>query len=237
MNAMLRRRLERAARVRDFLRAHPSEGTGEAAALAKLEELITRADTLAGQQRAGVVATRSATMQREALRRTLQTKLLRYLAGVGAVAAKNNTELAPQFRLPRSGASNQTLLTAAHGMLDKATAQKDVLVSHGMSDTLIDDLGAAITEFEKTLEATRAGRRDHVGASADLQSVTTEITEQVRLLDGMVRYRFGNDAELMGAWASARNVLGPFKSHPESQPTQGGGEPPTAPPETVKSAA
>lgn len=35
----------------------------------------------------------------------------------------------------------------------------------------------------------------------------------MRLLDGLVRYRFGNDAELMGAWASARNVLGPFRSH------------------------
>ena len=57
----------------------------------------------------------------------------------------------------------------------------------------------------------RAERRDHVGASADLQAVTAEITEQVRLLDGLVRYRFGDNAELMGAWASARNVLGPFR--------------------------
>jgi hypothetical protein len=43
------------------------------------------------------------------------------------------------------------------------------------------------TEFEKTLEATRAGRREHVGAGADLRSVGTEIAEQVRLLDGLVR--------------------------------------------------
>ena len=31
-------------------------------------------------------------------------------------------------------------------------------------------------------------------------------------LDGMVQYRFGDNAELMGAWRSARNVLGPFKN-------------------------
>ena len=87
---------------------------------------------------------------------------------------------------------------------------------------------AAPTEFEQTLEATRAGRREHpslrsgqvVGASADLVAVAAEIAEQVRLLDGLVRYRFGDNAELMGAWASARNpslrsgqaVLGPFRS-------------------------
>jgi hypothetical protein len=35
------------------------------------------------------------------------------------------------------------------------------------------------------------------------------------LLDGLVRYRFGDNAELMGAWASARNVLGPFRSKAE----------------------
>ena len=61
----------------------------------------------------------------------------------------------------------------------------------------------------------RAGRREHVGASADLRAVATEIAEQVRLLDGLVRYRFGDNAELMGAWASARNVLGPFRSKAE----------------------
>jgi len=35
------------------------------------------------------------------------------------------------------------------------------------------------------------------------------------LLDGLVRYRFGDNAELMGAWASARNVEEPFRSKAE----------------------
>src|SRR5438477_6748565 len=59
MNAALRRRLERAARVRDFIRAHKTDGTGEGTALARLEELLQRAEALAAQQRSGVVATRS----------------------------------------------------------------------------------------------------------------------------------------------------------------------------------
>jgi len=67
----------------------------------------------------------------------------------------------------------------------------------------------------------RAGRREHVGASADLRAVATEIAEQVRLLDGLVRYRFGDNAELMGAWASARNVLGPFRSKAEPEAEAG----------------
>ena len=158
------------------------------------------------------------------MRRALQTKLLRYLAGVAAVAAKENVELAAQFRLPHPDVPNQALVTMARGMLEHATAQKELLVSRGMSETLLDDVGAAIAGFEKSLEATRAGRRDHVGASADLEAVTIEIGEQVRLLDGLVRYRFGDNAELMGAWASARNVVGPVGSKPE--PEGGAGEAP-----------
>jgi len=42
----------------------------------------------------------------------------------------------------------------------------------------------------------------------------------------VVQYRFGDDAELMGAWASARNVLGPFKS--KEAPGAGGQTPKAA---------
>jgi hypothetical protein len=78
-----------------------------------------------------------------------------------------------------------------------------------------------------------------VGASADLESVLSEITEQVRLLDGLVRYRFSDNAELMGAWASARNVLGPFKTRtePPAQPANEEQTPEGTGPDAVKSAA
>jgi len=207
-----------AVRVRDFLRAHQTDGMPEGTVLAHLEELVERADVLAAQQRDGVVASRAAAEQRAGVRRALQSKLLRCLAAVGAAAGKENVELGAQFRLPKTRASNSAFVTMARGMLKQATAQKDLLVSRGMMAKLVDDLALAIAEFDKTLEATRAGRRDHVGASADLRSVAAEIAEQVRLLDGLVRYRFGDNAELMGAWASARNVEGPFRSHAEEKP-------------------
>ena len=68
-----------AVRVRDFLRAHPTDGVPEQAALARLDELVQRAEVLVGQQRAGVVASRSATEHRAKVRQALQSKLLRYL--------------------------------------------------------------------------------------------------------------------------------------------------------------
>jgi len=226
MNAQLRRRLEMAGRVREFLRAHKTDGVGEGLGLAKLEELIARAEVLDAQQRAGLVVSRSSSKQRRELRHALQTKLLLYLRALGALVETENGELAVQFQFPPSNSSHQALVTAARGMLEKATAQKDVLLARGMPPALLEDLAAALGELEKTIEATRAGRRDHVGASADLNAVAAEIKKQVRALDGMVRYRFGDNVELMGAWRSARNVLGPFKT--KNEPEAGGGQTPKA---------
>lgn len=226
MRADLRRRLEMAVRVRDFFRTHQMDGVTQEGAVARLEQLVQRAELLASQQRAGVIATRGSAERRAEVRRALQSKLLRYLSAVGAAAARENTELGAQFRLPKPRGSNQVFLTMARGMLEKATAQKEVLVSRGMSAQLLDDLAATLSEFEKTLEATRAARLEHVGATADLRAVLAEISQQVRVLDGLVRYRFGDNEELMGAWASARNVLGPFRS--QKNPEAGGSTPAAA---------
>jgi hypothetical protein len=100
MNAQLRRRLEMAARARDFLRAHQMEGVGQDLGLTKLEQLLEHAENLATQQRVGVAVERSAVKQRQELRRALQPRILGYLSAVGAVVGTHNAELAEQFRMP-----------------------------------------------------------------------------------------------------------------------------------------
>jgi hypothetical protein len=50
-------------------------------------------------------------------------------------------------------------------MLEKATAQKELFVSRGMSPMLLDAIAGALGEFEQTLEASREGRRNHVGSA------------------------------------------------------------------------
>jgi hypothetical protein len=52
MNRIVRRRLEMAVRVRDFSRAHPSADANYAPVLARLEDRISRLETLASSSRA-----------------------------------------------------------------------------------------------------------------------------------------------------------------------------------------
>jgi hypothetical protein len=229
MNKLLRIRLDMATRVRDFLRAHKTDVVGEGPELARLEELVQRADELVAKQRAGLAAARSTTKQRSGIRDTLQTALLKYLRAVSLAAAKENTDLLAQFELPHRNVSHRGFLAAVKVMLVKAIEQKDLLVSHGMKPSLLDDLGTTLAEFEKTLEGSRAGRRDHMGATADLKAITAEILEQVRVLDGLMWYRFRDNAELMGEWAGVRNVLGPFQQKKQQPvPPEAGSQTPKA---------
>ena len=195
-----------ARRCRGFFRDHPADGRGAQAALARLEELISRAEERSGKQRNGVVASRSAASKRKELRERLLSGLVRYLVAVGAVA-----EMEAEFQLPRKR-SHEEFITAVKGLLATAEAQQELLVSKGMSETLLEDLRKGVSEFEASLEASRQGRRDHVGASHDLEAIGSAIVAHGRVLDGLVRHRFGGDAELMAAWRSARNMAGPSGS-------------------------
>ncbi len=81
------------------------------------------------QQRAGVVTTRLSTKHRKGIRRALQSKLLLYLRALGGLGDPENGEAAVQFQVPPSNASHLALLTAGRDMLEKATGQKDVLLT------------------------------------------------------------------------------------------------------------
>ena len=142
------------------------------------------------------------------------------------MAAKDRPELIEQFRLPGRGATHQAFLSAMKGMLAKAASLRDLLVSRGMSESLLEDLGRRSPSSRAPSKLSSSGRRAHVGATADLEAVASEILEQVRMLDGLVRYRFGDNPELMAAWNSAHNVLGPFRSKVTPPPAGEGATPP-----------
>ena len=98
-----------------------------------------------------------------------------------------------------------------------------------MKPSLLDDLSRMVADFEAVSETARTARRDHIGARADLEVITTELLEQVRVLDGVTRYRFGNDPEVMAEWKAAKQVLGQRREE---------GTPPAPPPAgDVKQAA
>jgi hypothetical protein len=76
-----------------------------------------------------------------------------------------------------------------------------------MAEPVLDSLVATLEKYDKAVLQGAQGRRQHVGASADLDTVADEIVQVVRLLDGYHRLQFGRDPELMAAWESASSVV------------------------------
>jgi hypothetical protein len=141
-----------------------------------------------------------ATARRKELRRGLQFQLLRYLIRIGEAASRARPELAMQFELPALYTPLKPFLTSVKAMLTLAETEREFLLSVGLSELALTDLKREVAEFEEAIDASQAGRRGHVGASADLDEVSGEVTGLVGILDGLNRHRFRNDSELEAAW-------------------------------------
>ncbi|MDH4132520.1 MAG: hypothetical protein OEV95_12020, partial [Gemmatimonadota bacterium] len=187
-------------------RVHPYSDPGQVALFTRLEDRIARASQLATQQREGTASVRASAARRRQLRRTIRRELLEHLVSTARGASKEAPELAQLFLVPAESGRHQDFMTSARAMTATATERKDLFLQHGMSPTLLDDLGRALDEYDATVLQANAGKRAHVGARADIDAVMREIMELVEQMEGINRYRFRADAELLAAWKSARDL-------------------------------
>ena len=158
MKAQTRRKLEMGKRALDFSRAHPEATPGYTAALSRLEGLLTRAESLATQQRDGIGATRSATERKRELRRTMVRSHLRHLTEVARVAAAEAPDL-PQKFLLRGASTYFAFRTAARSMAAEAAANKEVLEKNGLSETVLGGLTQALDQFDVAMDQSASGRQ------------------------------------------------------------------------------
>jgi hypothetical protein len=226
MRREVRRKLDMAAGARDFCRLHPTTAEGQTAILARVEELLRTADSLAVAERAGRLEELSAANRRRELRRSAKFALLRPLVRVGELAGKENPGLAGKFHLRSPDATHRSFLASTRQMLAVAEANKDLLVRLGLSESLLPELAEAVSQFEEAMTSGRNGRSGHVAARTQLSAVTDELVEKVELLNGLNRYRFQKDPDLLAAWEAVR-IIGPRVRPEPAGPTEGGVTPPS----------
>jgi len=188
---LIGRKLEMAARVREFSRAHVSTEPGYGPALARLEERLTRAKTMDARFHEGLKVVREARARRVELRRVIHIKVVSYLVALDELAA---------------GLPNTAFITTVKGLIGDAEQHKEKLVELGMPATLLDELTTRVADFETVSESMRTARRDHIGARQDFEAICIDIMELVKLIGGITGYRFGNDREVMAEWRAARQI-------------------------------
>jgi hypothetical protein len=228
--------MEMAVRVRDFSDTHPSADPSFVSVLGRLKESIDRMIALGGQQVGGFLSRHSSTVRRRDVRRRLREKLLRHLVTIAEDAAVEKPELREKFHVPGHSLSTARFQTFARKMLEQGQAEKELLVKHGLTTTLLDDLAAAVAEFDASVEETNGGLQDHVLAGAELRKVSDEVLQLVSMMDGINRYRFEKEPQLQAAWETAKHV----RTGPQAEKVENPGAP-TGPvqagPEEVKPAA
>ncbi len=223
----VRRKLEMAVRVRDFLKAHPFTDPSHQAIGARFGDLVTRAQALAVQEQSGRMGSAAANRRRRELRQDIEVVMIRYLRKVADLASREDPDIAGRFRMPSRRAPNATFMARGWDLIAAAREHQELLGRHGLSANHLDEVTSALNRLEAAAERANAGRREHMGARAKLLEVTAEIMELVGLMDVINRTRFRADAEPLGAWTGARDVLGPFRRKPRATDTI----PPAAGPE------
>jgi hypothetical protein len=220
MKAKTRRKIETGARALRFSLAHPDPSPGYATTLATLQDRLARAEQLITLQRDRIGQVRGSTVQKRRLRRIMRRSQLMHLARVAEGAAKENPELAQKFVLRPEQTPYLEFQAMARAMLAEAQNQKELLVKHGLAETLLEDLVRNVNLFDRTIEQGTEARRGHVGASAELDLIGDDIIHLVRVMDGLNRSRFADQGELLAEWESASNVFGPIHSTSEKPISQ-----------------
>ena len=228
MNAKTRSKLEMGSRALEFSRAHPDDSPGYAAALSRLEEQLDKSTQLATRQREGLIEVRAATARKTELTNSMRRKQLVHLARVARLASKELPELAQKFVLPRDPAPHLVFKTFASGMVAEAQRQKELLIKHGLVERVLESLVESLQEFDVVVEQGAEGRRVHIGASAELDVVADEVVQIVKAIDGLNRFRFANEPDLIASWKAACNVIGPPRSGEKTAPSTEGEVKPAA---------
>lgn len=227
MEAKSRRKIEMGARALEFCHAYPDDSPGYAAIVALLEQNLARSTEAAELQRRGILAVRAATQLKRDLRARMRTAHLDHLASVGQVAAREVPGLERKFVLAPDTSSYLAFRTAAQGIAADAQGVKEVLVRHGLVESVLADLDQTLKQFDAAVEQGAEGRRLHVGASAELNALADGIVQVVKVMSGLNRLRFGAGSERFVAWESASSVVATPRS-PVAAPPMGGEVKPAA---------
>src|SRR3954470_357783 len=212
MNKRTRSRLEMAARALEFCEAHPDISAGYIAAVADLKALLARSQQLDNLHLQGIAEVRAATEQKRKLRRSIRQGQLVHVSRAAQRAAREVPELAQKFTLVRQPVPYLTFRSFARTVAAEAEARKELLVKHGLVDSVLESLTEELAKFDQAVAQGAEGRRIHIGAAVELDVVGGDAVEIVQIVDGVNRVRFAADPDLMAAWKSASNVIGPART-------------------------
>jgi hypothetical protein len=191
----------------------PPNGVAQQTAAA-FAATITKIEATAAAQTGGVGQARQHTVTRAEARRELRADLEAINRAARIMGLQN------EFQLPSEG-NDRLLLNAARAFAANALPLKTQFIAHEMAEDFLEDLAADIAAFETAIANQNDAIGGHVAAGQALDDLFDEGTEQQKKLDGFMRNKFANNAEILAEWTRASHVeRDPRRAKPAPPPTQ-----------------
>lgn len=208
MQAVTRSVLEMLVRVLNWLSAHQDDEPGMIVLTTSLRAVVLRMTQVVDDQRGGRIDSRAASVRKQELRRAMLAGPIAHLSGIGKLAGREVHELRSLFTFKPTAETLLAFQAAARGMFARAQEHKEVLVRHGLSESVLVQFGKSLDEFDAAVQLGAQGRTVHTAATRELAALTKEARVIVRAMDARNRLRFQDDRQALEQWISARTVLG-----------------------------
>ena len=221
MNTIDVRKYNMLVRVRDFGAARADlfpPGSLGARTFEEIGTVVDRLNASVTSERSGRRAARQGVVSKATARAGLR-RALEAVSRTARGVALDTPDILGRFQMPDKG--DHELATAARQFADDVAPLAAAFVAHGLPESFVADLRAALATFERAISGRALGRETHVGARADITAALDLAFETLQRLDAIVENRVGGDPNALAAWHLARNV--------GRTPAKGGGPAPAAP--------
>lgn len=221
MNDNQNRRLASFITTRDYFAQVTNQFTPNGVAqqkFARFGAVITEIQTKAAEHRGGIGQALQTTIGRKEARIELRLDL------EAIYRAARIMGLANEFALPGEG-NDKELLNAARTFAKLALPLKAQFIAHEMPEDFLDELNADITAFEAAITKQSETVGNHVAAGEAVDDLFDEGTELQRDLDGFMRNKFANNADVLAEWTKASHV----ERAPKRKKASGPATPPATP--------
>lgn len=214
-----RRRYDMFVRVKQFGAENTADfpaGSIGANQFAEVAAVVDLLDQLSGEQFAGFGDARFSFAGKNSARENVREDI----SDISRTARSMNYQfpnIAEKFRMPR-GNNDQQLLSAARAFLTEAAPHEADFVSYGMPADFLADLEADIEAFEAALGTTGEAVDSHVEATAEIDEAVRRGMIAKRILDGVVKNIYRNNAGKLAAWTSASHIEKAPKKEEEPAP-------------------
>ena len=218
MDAVSRRKMEMGAKAAEFSRAHLDESPGYQAVLSAVEKWVADMRVAASDQRSGLLGVRASSATKNELRDLMREAHLAHIAQVARTARGEAPAVQHEFVFRPGTTTHVAFQTTARAFLTQAEAHRELLVRHGLVESVLTELRQSLDQFDAAMVAGAEGRASHVRASAELRRLANQVVQGVKVLDRFNRVRFRNSPDLLASWLSASNVVATprGKTEPES---------------------